>query len=66
MPRWPLKDKPKMVLITVSITQHYKDLLDSFVYSGVVPSRSSAVRMVLSHGIPILQQMVLDQEMIMN
>jgi len=67
VPRYPNNgSKPPMSLITVSLTKHYKEVLDTFVDKGVVPSRSAAVRLALSYGLPYLQQMLLDQEILIE
>jgi len=67
VPRWPLPiEKIPMKIITCNMPQHYISVLDSVVRKGITPSRSEAIRLAMSHGLEILEQMILKQEVLIR
>ena len=64
MPRWPAHGK--MRVITVALPGHCLKILAAFVERKVVPSRSEGIRLALSHGLPILEKMIMRQEQIIK
>ena len=63
MPRWEThQTRRPMKVITINLAQHYLDVLDFIVQKGITPSRSEAVRLALSYGLPKLERMILRQE----
>ncbi len=67
MPRWPLRiEKIPMRIITCNMPQHYITILDLIVSKGITPSRSEAIRLAMSHGLIILEQMITDQDVLVR
>ena len=67
MPRWQESPKGRaMRVITINLTEHQLEVLETLRIKGIAPSRSELIRLALNFGLPSLVKMVKKQKRVVQ